>query len=206
MRMYVASVTLAALLPATSAFAAETGEVVVKCRRSVSGNAVPAPVARAGAEAEQPPARLVLQQAAPAPAVYVVDGTVVGQSDFDAVDRAEMESISVVCSDERHRVFGVEPGRDLVVVYTRPGRYSALTASMRSLAALQEAHLARNGVFASRLEDLRWSDPSGSVTVKLSVSEDGGRWTATGTHRHLSATRAVSVSGEKPPLSAVPGT
>lgn len=206
MRTYVASLAIAALVPAAIVSATTHGEAVVKCNRSVRGNAAPTPVVRVGADPEQPPARLVLQAAAPAPAVYVVDGTVVGQSVFEAVDRREMESLSVVCSDARHRVFGIEPGRDLVVVYTRPGRYSTLSASMESLAALQQAYLARHGFFARWLADLPWSDPSGFIAVKLSVSEDGGRWTATGTHRHLSVRRAVSVSGERPPARALPGT
>ena len=129
------------------------------------------------------------------PPVYVVDGRIVAAPGRPS-DLTTIESIAVVCSDESHRVFGIEPGRDLVLTWTKVVPSATLQSSLESLAALQTPYHAAHGRFARTLEDLSWSDPSRAVAVRLCVSEDGHRWVALGWNNSPDANpKRVLVSG-----------
>ena len=135
---------------------------------------------------------------AASPAVHVVDGRRVEESAARALMTPEtVESIEVVCSHEGHRVFGVAPGSHLVLVFTKAAdRSEMLATGMRSIVLAQEAHLAGRGSYASRLDQLLWVNPAGKLSVTLRVSEDGTRWSASGSHR--AGGEPVTVSGERP--------
>jgi hypothetical protein len=158
MNNILGSVVVAALIPAALAFGNRRPAVVVKC-----------------AEVTGPPA-------------YVIDGRVFPMDtdadslvvDGKAMTAEQIDSLSVECSREFHRVFGVHPGRDLVVVWTKAVPSAELKMSVQSIVPLQEAYFTRRGVFAAGLADLSWRDPSGSITVRLCVTEDGQRWAALG--------------------------
>jgi hypothetical protein len=149
------------------------------------------------ATAKCPPSVPVLFPNAPDP-VYVLDGKAVQKEVIARLDPKTLESIEVVCANDVHRVFGIEGRRSAVVVFTAPGPHSALTASTKFLESQQKVHLARRGVFAKQLSDLAWSDPTGLITVILTVSEDGSSWSAHATHRHLiNPSSGVTVAGKK---------
>ena len=136
---------------------------------------------------------------APEP-VYVLDGKAVSDSALTALDKSSIESIEVLCFDEVYRRFGIEARHNGVVMFTKPGPRAVLRAALDSLAARQQAFVAEHGRFARTLTELGWSAPAEAISVDLSVSDDGTRWTAVGTHRHLSEKSAtIAVSGAKPP-------
>jgi hypothetical protein len=131
--------------------------------------------------------------------VYLLDGRSVGPEAIERVDHNTVESVQIICHDDLHRVFGVEAKYGGVVMFTAGGPSSTLRSTMESLAKLQEAHHAKTGAFARTLAELGWSDPTGLLTVSLSVTNDGTSWTATGRHRHLISTQlGFTVSGSKP--------
>ena len=132
--------------------------------------------------------------------VYVLNGKVVSADGFKELelDPKSVESVEIVCATDLHRVFGHQARRSGVVVFTSPGPTTALRTSIQSIQKAQQDYAARHGVFAATLADLRWTDASGLITVKLTLSEGGSRWSATGSHRyHIGPSFAVSVSGEK---------
>ena len=131
--------------------------------------------------------------------VLVLDGKLMKDEDaLDRVDRESIESVSVACPDALYRVFGVKSRAGGTVVFTKPGPFSALQASLATIAALQQAHQDRHGGFATDLAALGWSDPSGQITAALVVSEDGSRWSASASHRLLVGLRTPpTVSGER---------
>jgi hypothetical protein len=181
MKIGLASVALVAVVSA-AAVSAAAAPAALKCMpQRVVSPVVTAP--DLGGE----PARPLSESAdyLPVPTVYVLDARVVDEAAVKAVDPETISSIQVVCSDERHQVFGIEPGMNVIVVFTKPGPHADLEKEIVEVAQLQATHLARHGAFARTLEELRWKDPSGLIAVDLAVSDDGGSWTARGTHRYL---------------------
>ena len=137
---------------------------------------------------------------APEP-VYVLDGRAATAEELTALDRSTIESIEVVCHDEVYRRFGIEARHNGVIMFTKPGPRAVLRAALDSLAARQQAFVAEHGRLARSVIELEWRAPAEAISVDLSVSDDGTRWTAVGTHRHLPEKSAtIAVSGEKPPL------
>jgi hypothetical protein len=136
----------------------------------------------------------------PAPEhVYLLNGKRTTQEAIQQLHPDAFEVVEVLCATELHSVFGVESQRGGVSVFTKPGPHSALRAEMERITSLQNAHFKTNGIFASQLADLSWSDPAGHSTVSLQVSGAGRTWSAKGSHRYLLApTSAVVVSGRAP--------
>ena len=133
---------------------------------------------------------------APEP-VYVLDGRAVALEAVQPLDRDTIHSIEVLCFDEVYRRFGIEARRSGVVVFTVPGPHAALRATLDTLVARQREFAARHGRFARSLTELAWSPSSTVISIDLIVTEDGSRWSAAGTHRHLRASEAtMSVGGE----------
>lgn len=143
------------------------------------------------------PNQPVLFADAPEP-VFVIDGKAVPQEKkgLDIAPEA-VESIEIVCATDVHREFGVKANRTAVVVFTKPGPYSALKNSIESIVPMQQTYHAKNGSFASSITDLPWKDETGLITVTLRVSEDGKQWFAVGNHRHRFQ-GMYSVSGSAP--------
>ena len=130
------------------------------------------------------PNQPVLFADAPEP-VFVLDGKAVPQEKkgLDIAPDA-VESVEIVCATDVHREFGVKANRTAVVVFTKPGPYSALKNSVESIVSMQESYHAKHGAFARTIADLPWKDQTGLITVSLQVSQDGKEWFATGNHRH----------------------
>ena len=150
------------------------------------------------------PNQPVLFADAPEP-VFVLDGRAV-QVDPKApqerlkeiVSPEAVESIEIVCATDVHREFDVRANRTAIVVFTKPGPYSALKSSVESIVSMQESYYAKHGVFAKTITDLPWKDGSGLITVNLKVYEDGKQWSASGNHRHrFRGTYEVSGSARK---------
>ena len=130
------------------------------------------------------PNQPILFADAPEP-LFVLDGNAVPQEKLKESTTADaIESIEIVCATDVHRAFGVKANRTAVVVFTKPGPYSALKNSVESIVSMQETYRAKNGEFARTISDLPWKDETGMITVSLKVSEDGKQWFATGNHRH----------------------
>jgi hypothetical protein len=111
--------------------------------------------------------------------VYVLDGRIV-EAPGRPADVAAIKSIAVICSDESHRVFDIQPGRDLVLTWSNVAPPLNLKTTVEPIVPLQAAYRSANGSFARKLADLPWNDPSGAISVRLCVSEDGQRWVALG--------------------------
>ncbi|MEX2283774.1 MAG: hypothetical protein WEE89_14915 [Gemmatimonadota bacterium] len=129
--------------------------------------------------------------------VFLLDAKPVEEKLLAQLDPKSIESIEMVCATELHQVFGVEARRNGVLIFTAPGPHTALKTSLQSIVSMQQVHLAEHGVFAKTLTDLRWNDPTGLITMKLEVSEDGRRWSAAGSHRYRIKALASQVSGER---------
>lgn len=148
-----------ALVPAAVAFAGNGSGTVFKCGASVSGSS----------------AWVVDGKVT---AIAVTEGSVPLHLDGAVISSEDVDSIAISCSSEVHRVFGVEPGRDLVFVWTNADRPPMLKTSMDSLAPIQETYFAQHGHFAAELEELPWHGHS--INVRLCVSEVGDHWMALG--------------------------
>lgn len=132
------------------------------------------------------PNQPILFADAPEP-VWVLDGKAILQEKFKeltGVTPESVESIEIVCATDVHRAFGIKANRTAVVVFTKPGPYTALKSSVESIASMQETYHAKHGAFAKTITDLPWKDETGLITVSLQVSQDGKQWFATGNHRH----------------------
>jgi hypothetical protein len=128
--------------------------------------------------------------------VHVLNGKLTEADVLKRLNKESVEVIEIVCATDLHRVFGIQSRRGGVSIFTAPGPHSLLKKSLESLVNAQNAYSKQHGHFAKSLSDLSWNDPSGLITVKLEVSENGARWSATGTHRHLLApSSSVVVSG-----------
>ena len=114
------------------------------------------------------------------PPVYVLNGMIVPVEFSRPRDPKTILSIQVLCSGESDRVFGVEPGRSLAVIWTNAAPSARVKRSVESIVNRQGDYARRYGVFSRSLSDLGWTDRSGSITVRLCVSEDGRRWNALG--------------------------
>jgi hypothetical protein len=167
MKIRVATLALAAVI-SSAAFFLPVASAAMKCPpRRVVPSQVRAP-GLPGETAPAVPASLDAEYV-PAPTVYLLDARIVTETEFKSA-QGEFESISVVCSEERHQIYGVDPGSNLVIGFTAPGPYSALEANVMSIAKLQETCFARTGEFAPTVDDLGWKDPSGLITIELSVT------------------------------------
>src|SRR5262245_38307532 len=71
--------------------------------------------------------------------VYVLNGKIVDSTAIQAIKAESIEDLYVACSDERYSVFGVEPLRDAVVIFTAPGPSTALKRGLDSIKVLQGA-------------------------------------------------------------------
>ena len=141
-----------------------------------------------------PPGTPILFPDAPEPA-FVLNARMVQREVLERVHRDSIESIDIVCAIELHRTFGVEAQRSGFVVFTSPGPSTALQQAVDSIASLQKAYFAEHGRFATAPRDLGWSDPAGLVTIELTVSKGGSRWSARGTHRYLPGAARVRYHG-----------
>ena len=134
---------------------------------------------------------------APEP-VLVLNAKAVDRDSMRKLDDRRIESVNVVCADYIYRTFRIEARQSGVVIFTKPGPFSALRAVMDSIATLQTRFLARTGRFAQTLPELGWMDPAGLITVDLIIAADGSRWSATGKHRYLTGKQLEStVEGRK---------
>lgn len=130
--------------------------------------------------------------------VYVLDGRLLSEEEYRNLDVSTLESIDIACPRDVHRVFGIESRRGAVVSFTAPGPHKVVQAALDSIAILQRNHFEARGAFASGLADLPWTDETGMITVELSASHGGLRWSATGRHRHfIRPDNAVTVSGDR---------
>ena len=132
------------------------------------------------------PNQPILFADAPEP-LFVLDGKAVPEGtlkELTGVTPQSVESIEIVCATDVHRAFGVKANRTAVVVFTKPGPYSALKNSIEPIVSMQESYHAKNGAFAKAITELPWKDETGLITVSLEVSQEGKQWFATGNHRH----------------------
>ena len=136
---------------------------------------------------------------APEP-VFVLDGRAVTDTVLETLDKSKVESIEVVCYDEVYRRFGIEARHNGIIIFTKPGPRAVLRAALDSLALRQQAFVAEHGRFARTTAELEWQAPIDAISIELTVSDDGTRWTAAGTHRFLSASSAtLTAGGERTP-------
>lgn len=130
--------------------------------------------------------------------VYVVDQQVADSASLPAVDKDSVSHIEIMCTDELYERYGVKTRANAVVIFTRPGARRLLQTALDSVAMRQQTHLEKHGSFARTLSELGWHDPSRNVRIELTVSDDGGRWSAAGRHEALPrASEPLIVSGER---------
>src|SRR5688500_3080493 len=79
--------------------------------------------------------------------VFLLYGKPAEQNVLAQVDPKSIESIEIVCATDLHQVFGVEARRNGVLIFTAPGPHTELKASLQSIVSMQQAHLAKHGVF-----------------------------------------------------------
>jgi hypothetical protein len=124
-----------ALIPAGTAAATASTEAVLKCGHGPVLTLVPTPTVYIDGDRTRPAPRIVGGFPRPRyvvappeprlPPVFVLDGKIIEEKVFSEMDKKTIESIQVVCSDESHRPYGVEPGRDLVVIVTKTAARAA---------------------------------------------------------------------------------
>jgi hypothetical protein len=122
------------------------------------------------------------------------------------LDKNTVLMIDVKCATEIHRRFGIESQKGGMVIVTRPGAEAALEASLKSVETLQKAYFAKTGKFASQLTDLGWSDRTEYITMLLTVTDRGRRWSAQASHSVLKESSSTSMSAAdlKCSLNAAP--
>jgi hypothetical protein len=131
--------------------------------------------------------------------VTVLDGKPVSQESVH-LEHADLRSIvlsiEIKCAAEIHRRFGIESQRGGVVIVTRPGAEAALKASLESIDALQKAYFEKNGTFASKPSDLGWNDATEYISIAITLSDGGKRWSAQGAHSLLTGISST-ISGSR---------
>lgn len=94
--------------------------------------------------------------------VYMVDGVPVTEDEFNALNGGDIETLTLLCRDERNAETGVVVRRQTVVwVMTTTGRESMVGRIFRDLATAQESFRAKTG---------RYSVTTGELSSPLSFA------------------------------------
>jgi hypothetical protein len=133
------------------------------------------------------------------PVLYLTDGRVQDVNQFGSIERNSIESLQVTCTDARHLIFGVEPGRQLILTWTKARPARELRSSMEAIASLQEAHFSKHGAYARTFAELGWE---GSMKASLCVRDTGLRWTVLvanekGGTKHVGGADSVGTSNAR---------